>query len=253
MWANRRYIFLTILVFVVALVVQTPLQFVWPKLQPHLNNLPVTLSQVKGTIWQGQANVQSQIAGLDSIAASWDVSFVSLLKLKLGLDLQLEAQGLSVHGNAEVDSSKRVYISELNGYLDSKVLQPMLQPSQVKLGGDFNLHKGFVELEVKNNQPIIHNISGQLVYSGGQVGFPIDGNPIESELPALLGLLSKEGEKAVLNLTTNDNLSVGSGHVQADGWAGMAVKRRFLDALNQPWPAKADADTVIFEVSQKVF
>lgn len=253
MWANRGYILLAILVFLVALIVQTPLQFVWPKLQPHLSNLPVNLSQVKGSVWQGQANVQTQVVGFDSIKVDWNVSAWSLLKLQLKLNLKLASQGLLVQGNAQANSSKRISISELNGYLDSQILQPILHPLQIQLGGDFNLHEATVELEMKDNQPIIHNLKGQLVYSGGRVGFPVDGNPIQSELPTLLGLLGKEGEKAVLNLTTNDDLAVGEGFIQSDGWAGMAVKRRLLDVMNQPWPAKADADTVIFQVSQKVF
>lgn len=254
MWANRRYIILGVLVFLFALLVQTPLQFIWPTVKPYTRNLPVSFSQVQGTIWSGQTTIQTPMAEFNNIKASWHISAWSLLKLQLDLDLKLQGQGLLVTGNAQLSSSKRVSVSELNGYLDTAPLQSMLGRMQVQLEGDFNLTKTSADIEINENQFLIHSLSGQLVYSGGRVGFPIDGNPIQSQLPMLLGKLSKEGKnKATLDLTTTQGLPIGKGYAQNDGWAGLAIRRRFLDILNQPWPAKADADTVIFEVSQKLF
>ncbi len=253
MWANRGYILIATLVFVIALIVQTPLQLAWPYIQPKLQNIPVTFSQIKGTLWQGEAQVQTSIIGMRDVHASWVISPWSLLTLTLKTDLKLKAAGLEAKANLQTDRSQTITLSDLNVYLHSSILKPMLNPKNVHLAGEFNLNKANAKIALQEKKFIIHQLDGQVVYSGGQVGFPVDGNPIQATLPMLIGTLNKTDNKAVLQLTTTDQLSVGQGYIQPDGWAGMAVKRRFLDILQQPWPAKAQADTVIFEVSQKIF
>lgn len=253
MWANRGYILIATFVFVVALIVQTPLQLVWPNIQPKLQGLPVSLSQIKGTLWRGEAHVQTAIVGFQDVQANWSIAPWSLLTLTLNMDLALNAKGLNLRANIQAADTQKIKISQLNAFLDSAPLKPMLAPNQVELAGDFNLNQVNAEIEMQNQQVIIHQLDGQMVYSGGRVAFPVDGNPIQAELPMLVGALSKEANKAVLQLNTTEQQPVGQGYVQPDGWAGIAIKRRFLDILNQPWPAKADADTVIFEVSQKIF
>lgn len=253
MWANRGYLFLAILVFIIAMVVQTPLQFVWPKIKPHLASLPITLTQVQGTLWQGQANIQTPVVGLGDVQAQWRVSAWSLLRLQPALELQLEGRSLSVTGELDISLSKQIRIQNLNAYFDTASLKPALSRSQIQLGGDFNLEGVSAKLELAENRILVHKLAGHLLYSGGNIGFPIDGKPIQAELPPLSGVLAKVDNQATLELSTNDNLSLGRGYIQMDGWAGLVVKRRFLDVLKQPWPAKAQADTVIFEASQKLF
>jgi general secretion pathway protein N len=51
---------------------------------------------------------------------------------------------------------------------------------------------------------------------------------------------------------TADGDPLGQMYIQPDGWGGVSVLRRAVDIAGQEWPDKqADADTVIFEVSQK--
>ena len=68
----------------------------------------------------------------------------------------------------------------------------------------------------------------------------------------VLGNIAMEGNKAVITATTTDNKELLQAYMQPDGWGGVAVRRRFIDALGQEWPNKAEEDTVIFEVSHKI-
>jgi general secretion pathway protein N len=55
-----------------------------------------------------------------------------------------------------------------------------------------------------------------------------------------------------LVITNTDGQDVGKGYVQPDGWAGIRIRRRFLDILGLQWPNNVEAEKVIFEASQKL-
>jgi|ERR1711879_114380 len=93
--------------------------------------------------------------------------------------------------------------------------------------------------------------SGDLVFSGGDASFRVQGKMIDTELPMMVGKLSMDGPKTVLAVTTAEQEGLADITLNPDGWAGVAVKRRFLDVIGQPWKTKSSADTVVFEVSQK--
>ena len=106
--------------------------------------------------------------------------------------------------------------------------------------------------EINWREQRIQTLSGRLTYSGGNISLLVDNKPVSSELPALIGWLSMDGERAIVDVLTMEDDSLLQGYLQPDGWAGLSLKRRFLDVIGQQWPAQAEADTVIFEVSQKV-
>lgn len=126
----------------------------------------------------------------------------------------------------------------------------MLRQGGASLQGDFEVSGLNASLDLANKQ--ILDLSGQLTFTGGDVGFPVDGNPIQASLPLLVGKLSREDDKSVLNINTQEGLPIGQAFMQNDGWGGVAIRRRFLDILGQKWPANATEETVIFEVSQKI-
>ena len=55
-----------------------------------------------------------------------------------------------------------------------------------------------------------------------------------------------------MSITNTEGQDIGNGYVQPDGWAGIGIRRRFLDILGLQWPAEVDAEKVIFEASQKL-
>ena len=126
----------------------------------------------------------------------------------------------------------------------------MLRKGRANLSGDFEISGLNAQVDLSSRQ--IHQAEGRIVFTGGDVGFPVDGKPIQSTLPLLVGDLKREQEKTVLDINTDEGLPIGQAFLQNDGWGGVAIRRRFLDILGQKWPAQATEETVIFEVSQKI-
>ena len=247
-WSNKGYILLGLLAYVIVLALTVPLNLVWEQVKPHAKGLPVTVKNMNGTLWQGQTTVFSPQVG--NVQASWTISPMSLLAANVELDLNLAAQGVSVESQVTV-GQEIVSLSNTKATLDSAILRPMLAASRTSLGGEFELNNFTAAYNYKN--PEVIEANGRVLFSGGDVAFPIDGKVISSRLPMIIGDINKQDKKLVLSLNTEDQASLGQGYFEPHGgWAGIAIKRRFLDVLGQQWPGKADEDDVIFEVSEKV-
>ncbi len=250
-WAARWYVVLGLLTFLITLVLTTPLHFVWRHVSPQLSALPVQVQQVNGTLWNGRLQFQVlQLRELGLLDARWELSFLSLLAGQADLRLQVESPDLRLQLPLRVGLDNVLHIDGADGYFDLSPVQPLLQRQRTKVEGQVELSRLLAEVDLSINQ--FNQLSGQLVYSGGASTFLVDNKPVNATLPMLIGQLGREPERAALDLTTDSGELLLRGYLQPDGWAGIALRRRFLDVLGQQWPAQADADTVIFEVSQKV-
>ena len=247
-WTARWYLLLGLFVFMISLAVTTPLHFIWRFAEPHAANLPVKITETSGTVFDGLIRIQNPQLG--SLDVNWILSLRKLLLANADLDLDVSAVGLQLNSHLNVGLDRMLQVTNTTGLLSADHLQPLLRQGRASLEGDFEITGLTAQLDVEARQ--IHQLDGQLTFSGGDVGFPVDGKPVQATLPLLVGLLKRESDKSVLNIETQGGLPVGQAFVQDDGWGGVAIRRRFLDILGQKWPAEATEETVIFEVSRKI-
>lgn len=245
--AARWYLLLGFFAFLIFLVVNTPLHFAWEQAQPHLGRLPVEVKQVKGTLWEADFQIQDRQLG--TLDGRWKLQPASLLSASPTLDVVLEGEAIRFEGMVTVEPNQQLRIQHGSAFIDSSVAAPMLKQARAKLQGDIQASN--LNLVVNPQSKQVLNASGNLVFSGGDASFRVQGKMVDVELPMMVGRLGMDGPKTVLTVTTDEQESLADMFLNPDGWAGVAVKRRFLDVINQPWQASSSADTVIFEVSQK--
>ncbi|CCK74667.1 conserved hypothetical protein [Oleispira antarctica RB-8] len=224
-----------------------PLAFIWPKVQPHLGRLPVQVELVSGTLWQGQARVN--IPNVGKVTGKWDIQLSELLAGQLAANVNISGDELKFKGLVR-GSADQVEVIESEAFMSSRYLAPLLRQGNSSLIGDFELNKFNALFSVSDKQ--ILAADGRLLFSGGDVSFPLDGKKISATLPILVGVIKKPAENVELVITNTDGQDIGRGYVQPDGWAGIGIRRRFLDILGLQWPAEVDAEKVIFEASQKL-
>ena len=252
-WSAKWYILLGLLAFILIVVATTPIHFLWKYAEPYARDLPVRIQNPTGTLWQGRADVGVPQAG--TIAADWELSPLSLLLGNADLAINAEGENIRLTGAAQATGlyaglPERVIIEDLNGYLDSSALAPLLMHARANLDGSFELSRLNADISIADQG--INDISGQLVYSGGQLRARVERQSIDTELPMLVANIVMDGPKVTVPVATADGEPLGQLFLQEDGWGGMTVLRRAVDIAGQSWPDKqADADTVIFEVSQK--
>lgn len=247
LWAAKWYLLLGLLCYLLVLAATAPLDFVWRQVKPGLPPLPVNVKQVSGTLWDGEAVVNVPRVG--NLMADWTLSPVGLITGTADLELEIKGDELSFDGRVMASPSE-IQIEQANGNISTRYLKPVLRQGRASLEGSFEL-SGLNAIYSVSDKRIL-DAGGRLIFSGGDVSFPIDGRKVNATLPILVGKLSQALENTELNLETDEGQAIGRGYLQPDGWGGIAIRRRFLDILGQKWPAEATEDTVIFEVSQKI-
>jgi general secretion pathway protein N len=246
-WSAKGYVLIGLISYIIFVVLTAPLDFIWPKIQPKLGPLPVQVISIDGTLWQGQVQLQAPQVGL--ISAQWDIQISDLFSGQLTALVVATGDELKFKGLVSTNG-EQVEVTDSEAFMSSRYLKPLLRQGRASLEGNFELNSfnGLVSLADKQ----IKTAQGRMVFSGGDVSFPIDGRTISAELPILVGDISKPSDNVDLQITDTEGNSIGSGYVQPDGWAGIVIRRRLLDMLGQKWPADVGEDAVIFEVSQKI-
>ena len=246
-WSAKWYVLIGLMSYLIWLTITAPLEYVWPKIQPYAPPLPVKIQQVQGTVWQGQADIM--VPNVGKVIANWDINVTDLFFGKLSAQVDAKGQELKFNGMVS-GTAEQIEVKQAKAFLSSHYLKPMLKQGRSSLTGDFELNKFNGLFSITDKQ--ILAAEGQLLFSGGDVSFPLDGKNVNATLPILVGLIQKPEDKVEVKITNTDGENVGDGYIQPDGWAGIGIRRRFLDILGLQWPAEIAADKVIFEASQKL-
>jgi general secretion pathway protein N len=246
-WSAKGYLLIGLFSFIIFLALTAPLEFIWPKVQPHIGRLPVQIDLVSGTLWRGQARVN--IPKVGNVIGQWDIQLSELFTGKLAAKVKVSGDELKFKGLVR-GSSDQIQIIESDAFMSSRYLAPLLKQGNSSLSGDFELNKFNALFSIRDKQIVAAD--GRLLFSGGDVSFPLDGKNINATLPVLMGVIRKPADNVELAITNTDGQDIGKGYVQPDGWAGIGIRRRFLDILGLQWSAEVDEDKVIFEASQKL-
>lgn len=246
-WSAKWYLFIGLVSYVIFLFLTAPLEYIWPKAQPYVGRLPVKIELVTGTIWQGQVRVNIPQTG--KFTGQWDIQVAELLSGNLAAQFVVNGDELKLEGFLR-GSADQVAIVDSEAFISSRYLEPLLRQGRSSLTGDFELNAFNALLDIANKKIVAAD--GRLLFSGGDVSFPLDGKNMNATLPILIGKIQKPEDNVELLITNTDGQDIGNGYVQPDGWAGIGIRRRFLDILGLKWPAEDDAEKVIFEASQKL-
>ena len=235
---------LAYLLFLLALFPISLLQKWIPK-----ESLPVSVENLSGTLWEGAAIVKQREVGRLDIA--WDLSLSSILTGQLASDIEVKGQKFNFEGFVGYGLGGSIDVRNAQGYLTAELVNQFTRRQQATLNGDFELSG--LNLVYDLNAKQAKSAEGRLVWQGGMVSYPVARKKTQSEMPMLVAQFGANEGNLQAEVTTTDGQSVGQLNLKSDGWAGIAIKRRIVDLAGQKWPGKGNADTTVFEVSEKVF
>lgn len=258
-WSSRWYLLLAFISLLIFTIFLTPLHFIWSFVEDEVGQLPIAIDQPSGTLWSGKTRLSANNANLplESMAIEWDLSPWALLLGRLNLNLAVDSQNMRFQGlvSSQINFASRqpqyIQIDELSGYIDSSLLTPVLSKEGVSASGSIELSDLGGRFDW--SERLIDQVSGQISYSGGSVDFVANRQRVKSEIPAIFGALGMTDAVAEITFSQVDSSPLARAYIQPDGWGGVAVRRRTLDMVGQEWQdPSATADTVVFEVSQKI-
>ncbi len=249
---NRSLILVGILAYLVFLLALFPINIAYKLLNPQ--GLPVSVEALSGTLWQGSAVLKErQIGRLD---VAWSLSPWALMTQQVSAELKIKGQQVRFNGHVNLGLQSfhlpaSIQVSDAKGFVAADLVNQFSRPQRVSVQGDLELSSLNLSYNLMEKQA--QSASGRLVWQGGQVAYPVGRDKRTANMPMLVAQLAAESGNLLANVSTTSGEPVAQANLKNDGWGGIAIKRRLLDLAGEKWPGQGDADTSVFEISEKVF
>jgi hypothetical protein len=240
---NVKILALLVITYSIALIAMTPLSWLLPLVENQLTPMGVRVSQVEGSIWQGQGQISERTLGEAKV--QWDIQLLPLLLLKAPIDLRITNSHADLNGTVAV-SPFGVSVTGLSGHIDEKAFQSVYQPYRADISGRLQLNG--VSADVSWGRKL-GDASGELSWSGGPISFPV-GRSIQSyEVPTMLGQLTSDENQWLVDIKGQQDQQFIQANLTREGMGTLSIKRNLATEMKIPIPGGGSS---LFEVSQQV-
>lgn len=245
---NRGLIAASIVAYLVCLIALTPLSVVYKLLA--LDNLPVEVVAVSGTLWKGEVVVKHPMTG--QVTGIWSLYPMALFKGQVKADLDMDSSLAQFTSQVSFNPlTNQVIFNETKGFISANLVNKALVQSKTQVNGDFELSNTHLQYNLITGES--DDASGQLVWMGGNVVYPKGRKHAQAQLPMLVAKITTENKELLANVSTVEGQQVATASIKKDGWANLAVRKAMIDLVGEKWPNNVSSDTVVFEVSERVF
>ena len=241
-----------VIVLSVCVFVQLPAIWLLNKFAPDNN----AIQQISGNIWQGSAIVQIPTELLStttppiSASVTWQWQPWVLLFGKLGAEVDIKSGQTQLHGqvNRGLDQWQ---LRDWSGKIDKQTLASVV---------DWQLPDAPIQVNALSLNRVedtgFEQVSGQLTWVGGEMGYPSGAKIYQILLPAMRADLSdeqKDGQQVLhANLVNNEGKRFGDIYLDNDAMMDISLTQRFLENMPE-YTGSAPADTPVVSVRQPLF
>ena len=245
---SRKIWIVSVLAYIVFLLAMFPINIAYQLLAPK--NLPVQVVAVSGTLWNGEVIFKHALSG--QVQLGWQLSAFDLLFGQINSDLKVKSSQLEGQGQVFISLlSGDIKIAHTQAFVNAALINKPLRNQRVSIQGDVELNDTNIVFNWHDKQTSVAN--GRLLWMGGDVKYPKGRTSKNANLPMLVADISSSDGELLVQVNTEEGLVVAKANLKTDGWASVAVQKRMVDLLGEPWSNKASPDSTIFELSEKIF
>lgn len=244
---NRWFIAVGILAYVIFLLALFPVSLIQKWVLP--SSLPVQVVAATGTLWHADIKLNHPMLG--AIDASWQIKPARLLVGKLAAEIDVKNPDFKLSARLSATPAGIVNLREVKVFVTPALINRFTAGQGVNISGDLDLSNAEFSFDMSAHKTLA--AKGRAVWQGGRVNYRIGAQNKTAQLPVLLANLSAEAGQLNVGIVTTEGDDLADALVKPDGWASVAVKRRFIDVLGENLPGTAPADASIFEVSHRIF
>ncbi|WP_230655942.1 type II secretion system protein N [Psychrobacter sp. I-STPA10] len=238
-----------VVVLALCVFVQLPAIWLFNKFAPDNNSI----QQISGNIWHGSAIVQMPesftTTATSPIPASitWQWRPLALFLGKLGADIDIESGQSQLHGQVN-RSLSQWQLRDWSGKIDKQTLASFV---------NWQLPDAPIQVNAVSLNQVddigFEEVSGQLTWVGGDLGYPSGAKTYQILLPAMRADLSneqKDGQQVLhANLVSQDGKRFGDIYIDNDAMLDVSLTQRFLENMPE-YEGSAPADTAVVNVRQ---
>ncbi len=245
---SRKILYVSLLAYLVCLLAMFPINIAYKLFSPK--NLPVEVMAVSGTVWDGELVFKHAMSG--QVRLNWQLSPLSLLLGEVSSEVSFKGAQLDGKGALSIGFiSGDIKLSHATAYINSALINQPLRAQKITVQGDVELNDTNVVFNWRDKKTSMAR--GRLIWMGGDVKYPKGRKSKHANLPMLVADLSEENGELKAQVNTTEGLGVAYANLKTDGWGSVAVQKRMVDLLGEPWSNKASPDSSIFELSEKLF
>lgn len=206
----------------------------------------IAISQVDGTIWQGDLDL---VYGQDQFDVNWQIHPWKLVLMRVAVTFAVENDRLALRGHAH-GGLNGVGINALDGYIGEQYIETIGSEFDVDLETPIRVRQ--LGLAYKRQ---FKDTAGGLYWGGGKVYYQAGRKRKEITLPPLAAnITQREGNLlATASLEENSDAVLASLEVQPSGLLTVAVRKRALDLVGQKFMREVEGDFIVFESQEQLF
>ena len=216
----------------------------------------VILRDARGLLWSGRGTLHfsntattGTLKGRPLGEIEWRIAPGALLRGELGLNLRWLAHGQDLTG--EIRVGRKRYRLRIDGELDASQLRTLLEPYHIRLGGRLRLES--VALEAPHHEELAHSaLAGRIDWSGGDVRYRLSGRDHDTRVAPLTARLGP-GFAASLHETSAGELEILRATAETNGFARLALTRRFMQIFGLEWPGAGAPTDVLLTLEEQLF
>lgn len=241
----KIYIPIIFVSFVAFVASRAPARPLWLLLEDQLQ--PISLHDINGTIWQG--NARFQLPMVPDSFVSWDVNVSHLLAGELMISFDLEGKFHQVSGDMLI-TTNRIRLVGIEGRIQADAVNPKFAEFGLQTTGELTVSDVNATIE----KQWFSSINGGMNWSGGQVVYATSREVQTFELPPIGGNLIMDNGDLTITLTDS-----GGPHslieivLRPDGWATMRLKGRLFRLAAVPWPGEPQDQEDVLEIEEKLW
>lgn len=241
----KIYMPIILVSFIVFVVAKVPARPLWPLLQDQLQ--PISLHDINGTIWQGNARFQHPMIPDSSVR--WDVNKSRLLSGELLISIGIKGKFHQVSGDMLVTAGL-VRLIGIEGRIQADAVNPKIAEFGLHSTGELILSDVNATIE----RQWVSSINGGINWSGGQIAYATSREVQTFELPPIGADLTMDNEDVTITLTDS-----GGPHalieivLRENGWAKMTLKGRLFRLAAVPWPGQPQDQEDVLEIEEKLW
>lgn len=244
---NRWFIAVGILAYVIFLLALFPVSLIQKWVLPA--NLPVQVIAANGTLWNADLKLNHPLLG--AVDTHWQIRPARLLVGKLAAEVDVKHTDFKASARLSASPAGVVNLRDVKLFVTPALVNRFVAQQGASVSGDLDLSNAEFSFDLASHKTLA--AKGRAIWQGGRVNYRIGAQSKTAQLPILLTNFSAQDGQLNLNIVTTEGDDLAEGQVKPDGWAGIAIKRRFIDVVGENWPSTAPADATVFEASHKIF
>lgn len=179
---------------------------------------------------------------------SWQLRPARLLRGRLEADFAVRGPGYAAQAEASVNLDRQL-VTSIEGQLTESGLRLLLAPYDIYPSGDFTFTGGHLEAR-RDRLSAVH---GDGHWSGGLVRYFLAGQGWTVDFPPLSARLRLTEGQPLLVVVDPGGDPLLDVRLDLDGWAHLRIRYRFIALAGFPWPDGPEPDTILIELSERVF